>query len=74
MDISGERIVKCSEWTYVKAISNSVSELTRERSGLYGKDFTIFEEIKKLLLLRTIDASELSMVAINLLATEGFFR
>ena len=54
--------------TYVKAVSNSIDELNKERKYFDNKfRFTMLEVIKLLLVQRLIKPVELSMVAINLL-------
>jgi hypothetical protein len=64
--------------TYVKAVSNSIVELKKRREAYdehaHEVEFTMLEAIKNLLMLRLIKPFELSVVAINLLTSEDFFR
>ena len=52
---------------YVKAVSNDISELNKERE-IDGREFTLLEGIKVLVMQRLIEPNELSLETINLLA------
>ena len=52
---------------YVKAVSNNISEMNKERKDGV-REFTVLEGIELLLMQRLLKPNELSMVAINLLA------
>ena len=55
-------------FSYVKAVSNNMRELNRERKYKDDDKFTMLEVIKALLRQRLIEPNVVSMVAIELLA------